>query len=106
MVNYTMRCLTFSGYMVDCPHLERTGYGGDGNSSTMVLQTMYDVAPTYLNWLQAWGDVMEEDGGLPHVAPAGGGGGGPYWCGFMVLAPWRTFLNYGDKRLMEDILTR
>ncbi len=101
MVNYTMRCLTFSGYMVDCPHLERTGYGGDGNSSTMVLQTMYDVAPTYLNWLQAWGDVMEEDGGLPHVAPAGGGGGGPYWCGFMVLAPWRTFLNYGDKRLME-----
>ena len=35
MIQYTMKCLTFSGYMVDCPHLERAGYGGDGNSSTM-----------------------------------------------------------------------
>lgn len=101
MVNYTLRCLTFSGYMVDCPHLERTGYGGDGNSSTQVFQTMYDAAPTYLNWLQAWEDVIQPDGGLPHVAPAGGGGGGPYWCGFIVLAPWRTYLNYGDSRLLE-----
>lgn len=101
MIKYTMQCLTFSGYMVDCPHLERTGYGGDGNSSTMILQTMYDVAPTYANWLQAWGDVMEEDGGLPHVAPAGGGGGGPYWCGFIVQAPYRTWLNYGDSEMIE-----
>lgn len=101
MVNYTMRCLTFSGYMVDCPHLERTGYGGDGNSSTQILQTTYDVAPTYMNWLQAWEDVIYPDGGLPHVAPAGGGGGGPYWCAFITLAPWRTYVNYGDPRLLE-----
>lgn len=101
MVNYTLSCLTFSGYMVDCPHLERTGYGGDGNSSTEIFQTMYDAAPTYMNWLQAWQDVIQPDGGLPHVAPAGGGGGGPYWCGFIVLAPWRTYLNYGDKRILE-----
>ena len=101
MVKYTMSCLTFGGYMVDCPHLERTGYGGDGNSSTMALQTMYGVAGTYANWLQAWGDAMREGGSLPHVAPnAGAGGGGPYWCGFIVLAPWRTYLNYGDKRLL------
>ncbi len=101
MINYTMKCLTFSGYMVDCPHLERTGYGGDGNSSTMTLQTMYDVAPTYVNWLQAWEDVMDEDGSLPHVAPAGGGGGGPYWCGFIVQAPYSTWLNYGDGGIAE-----
>jgi alpha-L-rhamnosidase len=100
MINYTIKCLTFSGYMVDCPHLERTGYGGDGNSSTQILQTMFDADPLFLNWLQAWVDVQKEDGGLPHVAPAGGGGGGPYWCGFIVLAPWRTYLNYGDPRLI------
>ncbi len=99
MINYTLRCLTFSGYMVDCPHLERTGYGGDGNSSTQALQTMFDVSPTYLNWLQSWQDVMREGGSLPHVAPnPGAGGGGPYWCGFMVMAPWRTYVNYGDPR--------
>ena len=101
LIHYTMRCLTLGGYMVDCPHLERMGYGGDGNSSTMTLQTMYDVAPTYMNWLAAWGDLMDEEGSIPHVAPAGSGGGGPYWCGFIIKAPWRTYLNYGDSRLLE-----
>lgn len=102
MVNYTLRCLTFSGYMVDCPHLERTGYGGDGNSSTQALQTMFDVSPTYMNWLQSWKDVMREGGSLPHVAPnPGAGGGGPYWCGFIVMAPWRTYVNYGDPRPLD-----
>lgn len=102
MVSHTLRCLTFSGYMVDCPHLERAGYGGDGNSSTQALQTMYDVSPTYMNWLQVWKDAMREGGSLPHVAPnPGAGGGGPYWCGFIVLAPWRTYVNYGDPRLLD-----
>ena len=106
MIHYTMQCLTFSGYMVDCPHLERMGYGGDGNSSTMTLQTMYDVAPTFLNWLTAWGDVVEPNGSLPYVAPAGGGGGGPYWSGFIVMAPWRTYLNYADPRPMERLFDK
>ena len=102
MIQYTMKCLTFSGYMVDCPHLERAGYGGDGNSSTMSLQTMYDVAPTFENWIQTWGDSMREGGSLPHVGPnPGAGGGGPYWCGFFVQAPWRTYINYNDPRLIE-----
>ena len=102
MIQYTMKCLTFSGYMVDCPHLERAGYGGDGNSSTMSLQTMYDVAPTFENWVQTWGDSMREGGSLPHVGPnPGAGGGGPYWCGFFVQAPWRTYVNYSDSRLIE-----
>ena len=88
--------------MVDCPHLERAGYGGDGNSSTMSLQTMYDVAPTFENWVQTWGDSMREGGSLPHVGPnPGAGGGGPYWCGFFVQAPWRTYVNYNDPRLIE-----
>ena len=106
MINYTMRCLTFSGYMVDCPHLERMGYGGDGNSSTMTLQTMYNVAPTFMNWLTAWGDVIDADGSLPYVAPAGGGGGGPYWSGFIIQAPWRTYLNYGDSRPLERLFDK
>ena len=101
LIHYTMQCLTLGGYMVDCPHLERMGYGGDGNSSTMALQTMYDVAPTYMNWLTAWADLMDDEGSIPHVAPAGSGGGGPYWCGFIIKAPWRTYLNYGDSRLLE-----
>lgn len=100
MLKYTLRCLNFSGYMVDCPHIERTGYGGDGNSSTMIAQTIYDLAPAYYNWLTAWGDVIGPDGSLPYVAPAGGGGGGPWWCAFLVEAPWKTWLNYADNRML------
>lgn len=103
MIQYTMRCLSFSGYMVDCPHLERAGYGGDGISSTNAIQTMYDVSPLYANWLQAWSDSMREGGSLPHVAPnPGAGGGGPYWCSFMILASWRTYVNYNDPRLIQQ----
>ena len=101
MVKYTLSCLTFNGYMVDCPHIERMGYGGDGNSSTMTLQTLWDVRSTYANWMQAWVDAMQPDGELPYVAPAFRTGGGPYWCGFIIKAPWRTCLNYGDRSLIH-----
>ena len=76
------------------------GYGGDGNSSTMMLQTLWDVRSTYANWMQAWHDAMQPDGDLPFVAPAFRTGGGPYWQGFIVKAPWRTYLNYGDRSLI------
>ncbi len=100
MVKYTLSCLTFSGYMVDCPHIERMGYGGDGNSSTMTLQTLWDVRDTYKNWVQAWSDAIDSTGDLPYVAPAFRTGGGPYWSGFIIKAPWRTWLNYGDRSLI------
>ena len=102
MIRYTMQNLAFNGYMVDCANIERLGYGGDGNASTLSLQTMFDVAPLYANWLQAWNDVIKVDGGLPHTAPQPwSAGGGPYWCSFIVQAPWRTYMSYGDKRLLE-----
>ena len=100
MVKYTLSCLTFSGYMVDCPHIERMGYGGDGNSSTNTLQTLWDVRDTYRQWMRAWQDALDSTGDLPYVAPAFRTGGGPYWQGFIVKAPWRTYLNYGDPLLI------
>jgi len=102
MMSHTMQCLTFSGYMVDCPHLERAGYGGDGNSSTMALQTMFDVNHVFNNWMQGWADSMQDGGLMPNAAPSAtaGGGGGPYWNAFMAFAPWRTYVNYGDSRII------
>lgn len=102
MVYYTLRCLSLGGYLVDCPQLERLGYGGDGNASTQTAQIMFEMAPLYNNWLQAWGDCIREDGGMPHTAPNPyKAGGGPYWCGFIITATWQTYLNYGDTRLLE-----
>ena len=102
MVAHTLENLSFDGYMVDCADIERLGYGGDGNASTLSLQILGDVAPLYMNWLQAWIDSIHEDGGLPHTAPNPyRAGGGPYWCGFIVQAPWRTWMSYGDDRLLH-----
>lgn len=103
MVLYTLQCVGLGGYLVDCPQIERLGYGGDGNASTVTAQTMFNLAPMYRNWLQAWGDVIREDGGMPHTAPNPySAGGGPYWCGFIISASWNTYLNYGDSRILEQ----
>jgi alpha-L-rhamnosidase len=102
MIFYTLRCLSLGGYLVDCPQIERLGYGGDGNASTETAQTMFDLEPLYSNWLQAWADCIREDGGMPHTAPNPyPAGGGPYWCGFIITASWRTYNNYGDIRILE-----
>ncbi len=102
MIHHTLECLMIGGDMVDCPHVERLGYGGDGNASTLTGQTLFNLAPTYMNWMQAWSDCMREDGDLPHTAPNPfSAGGGPYWCGFIITASWQTYVNYGDSRLLE-----
>ena len=102
MTHETLASLVLGGYMVDCPQIERLGYGGDGNASTPVLQTLFDVSPLYMNWIQAWADCQRENGDMPHTAPNPySAGGGPFWCAFMIAASWQTWLNYGDERLME-----
>ncbi len=101
MVRRTMDALILGGDMVDCPHRERLGYGGDGNASTVTVQTIADLAPLYMNWLQAYADSQAEDGSMPHTAPNPyRAGGGPYWCMFIINASWQTYVNYGDPRMI------
>jgi alpha-L-rhamnosidase len=103
MISHTLRCLSLGGYLVDCPSVERLGYGGDGNASTETAQIMFPLAPLYSNWLQAWADCIREDGGMPHTAPNPyNAGGGPYWCGFIITASWRTYMNYGDELILSE----
>ncbi len=102
MIFYTLQCLSIGGDLVDCPTIERLGYGGDGNASTETAQTMFNLNPLYANWLQAWADCVRDDGGMPHTAPNPyKAGGGPYWCGFIITASWKTYLNYGDEAILE-----
>lgn len=51
MIKYTFKNLAFSGYIVDCPHYERMGYGGDGNASCKSFQTLYEGSSVYMNWM-------------------------------------------------------
>ena len=102
LIEYTFNAISWGGYIVDCPHYERMGYGGDGNASCRSFQTIYQGAPLYMNWMQMWDDCMREGGSLPHSVPNPYmTGGGPYWCSFVIMASWQTYLNYGDSRLLE-----
>ena len=84
MIKYTFKNLAFSGYIVDCPHYERMGYGGDGNASCKSFQTLYEGSSVYMNWMQMWQDCIREDGGMPHCVPNPyPAGGGPYWIGWL-----------------------
>lgn len=99
---HTLKCLTIGGKMVDCPHYERLGYGGDGNASTITAQTLFDLSSLYTTWLTHWADSNGPDGDMPHTAPTyWSSGGGPYWCTFIIKAAWETYLNYGDVRVLE-----
>lgn len=102
MVAYTLECLTLGGYMVDCPHYERLGYGGDGQASTESALMMHALGPLYRNWLAVWRDAQGADGDLPHTAPLEWAGGGPYWPGIIIAAPWELYVQYGDRRALEE----
>ena len=102
MVFYTLRNLSLGGYFVDCPHIERLGYGGDGNASNTTALTMFNLAPLYRHWLQIWADCQRDDGDMPHTAPNPiWAGGGPYWGGFIIPASWGAYINYGDYGILE-----
>jgi alpha-L-rhamnosidase len=98
---WTLRCLSQSGYMSDCPHRERLGYG-DGQVSVESCIMNFCIAPFYDKWATDWCDGAERDGGLPHTAPHyKSGGGGPAWGGCAQALTWRNYLYYADKRIVQ-----
>ncbi|MFP4500224.1 MAG: family 78 glycoside hydrolase catalytic domain [Candidatus Hydrogenedentota bacterium] len=102
MVHYTLECLSLGAYLVDCPHIERLGYGGDGQASTPTALTLFNMGALYTTWMNHWRDCQRPDGGLPHTAPNPyQAGGGPYWCAFSIAAPWHMYVHYNDVRALE-----
>ena len=100
---WTYRCLSLGSYVVDCPHRERLGYGGDSGTSMEMGMTNFMTAPLYTKWLYDWRDTQAPDGDLPHTAPnAQIAGGGPAWSGICVTMPWQVYRQFGDQRVLEE----
>ncbi len=99
---WTLRCLSQSGFMSDCPHRERLGYG-DGQVSIESCIMNFRMAPFYEKWATDWCDGADDKSGyLPHTAPHyKSGGGGPAWGGAAQALTWRNYLYYDDKRSVE-----
>jgi alpha-L-rhamnosidase len=99
---WTLRCLNLGGYMVDCPHRERLGYG-DGQVGIESLVMNRNAAAFYGKWAIDWLDAQNQaTGEMTHTAPFSGGGGGPGWGGAGCVLPWKLFTYYGDTRLLEQ----
>jgi hypothetical protein len=102
-VNWTYRCLSIGGYVVDCPHRERLGYGGDAGTSIETGMFNFSTGALYNRWSADWRAAQDPAGDLPYTAPnyQDQGGGGPMWSGFCVTLPWQLYLQHGDRRALE-----
>jgi alpha-L-rhamnosidase len=101
MVRWTFRALNLGGQTVDCPQRERVGYG-DGQTAMDVGCYNFDASTLYTKWSENWWDEQKEDGFVPFVAPTPHQtGGGPAWGAMSIVVPWKTYLFYNDKKLLE-----
>lgn len=99
---WTFENLSLGNYVVDCPHRERCGYGGDALATTRTALGNYDLGAFYYKWTEDWRDVQVEDGNVPYTAPTRIGGGGPSWSGYCITLPWEIYRQYGDKRVLSE----
>lgn len=132
VTRWTFENLALGGYVVDCPHRERMGYGAEGHATTTEGMLNYCVGAFYRKWAEDWRDTeahvksrnllfdpiedfkpdlaatdadvdtTSDDAYFPHTAPTYFGGGGPAWSGFPVHLAWEFYRLYGDRRALEE----
>jgi alpha-L-rhamnosidase len=98
-VNNTYRCINYSGYVVDCPHRERFGYGGDSHSSMEAALSNFDLAALFNKWTLDWNSGNYPNGLWPHTVPENPNHKNkfsPGWGGFGMFLPWQFYIYYGD----------
>ena len=92
------------GIASDCPHRERLPYTGDGQAACQTVMCNFDAAAFYQKWIRDIRDAQNrETGYVPNSAPweptAGGGVG---WGAAMNTMPWEFYVQYGDRKMLED----
>ena len=100
---WTVRCLTLGGYAVDCPHRERMGYGDSQVSIDMQMMSR-DAASFYTKWAVDWLDDQDvETGKSAQYVPKNIDDPSCWflWGGTLNVLPWKAYLYYGDRRLLE-----
>ncbi len=89
----------------DCPQRdERLGWTGDAQVFAPTACFNMDAATFYTKWLKDLALDQTEEGKITDVVPdvLNGGGAHTGWADAGVVIPWVVYLNYGDKRILED----
>ncbi|MEO6908560.1 MAG: family 78 glycoside hydrolase catalytic domain, partial [Abditibacteriaceae bacterium] len=91
----------------DCPQRdERLGWAGDAQVFIRTAAWNRDVAGFFSEWARDTRDAQQADGSSPCVIPfldgAGPRDGGPAWSDAAIICPWKVYLCYGDKRILQE----
>lgn len=92
----------------DCPQRdERMGWMGDMLVFAQPACFNMDMAAFFTKWAQDIRDDQADDGRYPDFAPMPFDpnkrfSGVPAWGDCGVVVPWRMYVNYGDKRILEE----
>lgn len=89
----------------DCPQRdERCGWMGDAQIFCQTAMYNMDLGAFYTKWFKDIRDGQKEDGRYPNYAPQVGTVfyDAPGWTDAGVVIPWKAYLNYGDKRILDE----
>ena len=93
----------------DCPTRERMGWTGDSQVFFGTASYLADYAAFARKHLRDVFDRQWKNGKLPQIAPFANEdwfmwtmNGSVGWADVGILMPWRFYLKYGDRRILED----
>jgi alpha-L-rhamnosidase len=95
----------FVAVPTDCPQRdERQGWLADAQVFAPTACRNADLAAFFARWLHDVRDGQSTDGAFGDIAPMVGvrPEGAPGWGDAGVLIPWQLWLEYGDKRVLEQ----
>jgi alpha-L-rhamnosidase len=97
----------FVSIPTDCPQRdERLGWTGDAEAFWRTGAYNFDIASFTRKFMFDMNDAQSPEGAFPNVAPDllpfPGFVGAPGWGDAGVMIPWTAWLQYGDKRFIED----
>ena len=93
----------------DCPTRELLGWTGDAQIFFDTGAYLMNTAPFFRKWLRDMADDVYPNGLIPAVIPYSGvemmykaTGSSVGWADAIYLVPWRYYLRYGDRHVLEN----
>jgi alpha-L-rhamnosidase len=89
----------------DCPQRdERLGWTGDAQVFAPTACLNVDAASFYTKWMNDLAADQGDDGKVTDVVPdvLNGNGGHTGWGDAAVIVAWTVYLNYGDRRILQN----
>lgn len=97
----------FKSVLTDCPHREKLGWLECSHLLAGCFMYNFDCARFYEKIAADMRQAQLDNGLVPDIAPeytvfSGGFRDSPEWGSACVIAPWRAYWMYGDRRILQN----